>query len=299
MALIDDVKKILNTLSPHGWKELFEAHGLDITAVDIESELLQDISSSINRDFPGFDDFAEEGKQGITPSIPARSLVYHALSSQHVKWEDIGQSKKLTKFPTLKQIETVENYVYAAKKISLSVIEAIHDKANLAIVVFANQYRNAIDTPHKKHADLVYSRTGVARVGNAKMSYNKQTRSFDPLTNKKSEIRVLPAKYNAYLAVKMKGSAKLLGKRFNKILDIPFSNIPLDQDLNFWSPVHKLFSGTECLEGLNLQVSYDSFQSNEKIRKIHKFIANEFDEDTGSSRVAQRNLPFRLSQNRT
>lgn len=296
MALIDDVKKILNTLSPHGWKKLFEAHGLDITAVDLENELLQDISSSINRGFPGFDDFAEEGKQGIMPSMPARSLVYHALSSQHVKWKDIEKTKKLTKFPTLKQIETVENYVYAAKKTSLDVIEAIHGKANLAIVVFANQYRNAIDTPHKKHADLVYSRTGVARVGNAKMSYNKQTRSFDPLTNKTSELRVLPAKYNAYLAVKTQGSAELLGKRFNKKLDIPFSNTPLDQDLNFWFPVHKLFSGKECLEGINLLVSYDSFQNNEKIRKIHKFIANEFDEDTGSTPPQHANFPFKFSE---
>ncbi|MCK5830876.1 MAG: hypothetical protein KAH20_11305 [Methylococcales bacterium] len=296
MALIDDIKKILNTLAPHGWKELFEAHGLDITAVDLENELLQDISSSINRDFPGFDDFAEEGKQGVTPSIPSRSLVYHALSSQHVKWKDIGKTKKITKFPTLKQIETVENYVYAAKKTSLNVIEAIHGKANLAIVVFANQYRNAIDTPHKKHADLVYSRTGVARVGNAKMSYNKQTRSFDPLTKKKSELRVLPAKYNAYLAVKKKGSKELLGRGFNQSLDIPFSNTPLDQDLNFWSPVHKLFAGTECLEGFNLQVSFDSFQNNEKIRKIHKFVANEFDEDTGSTPSQHANFPFKFSE---
>ena len=295
MALINDVKKTLNTLSTHGWKELFDAHGLDITAIDLESELLQDISGSINRDFPGFDDFSEEGRQGITPSMPARSLIYHALSSQHVTWADIGKTKKLTKFPTIKQIETIENYVYASKKTSLNVITAIHGKVNLAVVVFANQYRNAIDTPHKKHADLIYSRTGVARVGNAKMSYNKQTRSFDPLTNKKNEICVLPAKYNAYLAVKMSGSVELLGTRFNKKLDTQFSNTPLDQDLSFWFPIHKLFSGKECLEGMNLQVSYDSFQSNEKIRKIHKFIGNEFDEDTGSTPSQHANFPFKFS----
>lgn len=279
MALIDDVKDVLNDLAPHGWKELFDVHGLDITASDLESKLQMDLS--INRQIPGFKEFAIEGKKGITAGLPAHSLVYHALASPNVQWADSKRSVTLRKFPTLEQIETVENYVYAKKMESLDVIEAIHGKQNLAIVVFANQYRTARDTPHKKHADFVYSRTGIARVGNAPSSYNPKKRSFDPLSNKKNQIRVLPAKYNAYIAIKAKGSSSILGKRINPKLDIEFSNTPRDENMTFWSPIHKLFDGPECLENLNLQLDFQSSHKNEKISKIHKYFADGFNLNSG------------------
>jgi hypothetical protein len=297
MALIDDVRDIIGNLASEGWQEIFDAHGLDISAPELKNELLKDISPTINREFPGFEDFALEGHHGITPGIPARSLLYHALASPNVIWKDFDKSEKLRTFPTLEQIEAVENYVYGVNPPSLSLLESLNGKQNLGVVVFANQYRTAVDTPHQKHADLVYSRTGVSRVGTEEMSYNAETRSFEVLSDDPHKVRVLPAKYNAYLAVKMKGSKSLLGRRFNVEDGHSFANIPSDEELSFWFPIHKLFNGNECLKNQNLKISLKGSHVNEKVRKIHKFIQGRFDLETGSSAVEHGNFPFQFSEN--
>src|SRR3954451_13747179 len=109
MPLIDQVKHICNRLVAHGWRELLLQHGLDITADDLKEELSKELSN-INRTIRGFEDFALEGKRGIEPGHPARSLFYHALASPNVI---IGANgSELTSFPTLAELETVENYVY-------------------------------------------------------------------------------------------------------------------------------------------------------------------------------------------
>lgn len=297
MALIDSVKNILDDLADKGWKEVFEAHGLDITAADLKAELLRDISVTINREFPGFEDFAFEGGRGITAGVPARSLLYHALASPNVMWSDIGKSKKLEVFPTLEQIETIENYVYGVNPPSLSFLESVNGKQNLGVVVFANQYRTAVDTPHQKHADLVFSRTGVSRVGTEEMLYNAETRSFEVLSEDPHKVRVLPAKYNPYLAVKLKGSRALLGRRFNVIQGHDFANVPPDEELSFWFPIHKLFDGEECLKNQDLRITLEAIHLNEKVRKIHKFIQGNFDLETGSSPEEHGGFPYQFSDN--
>jgi hypothetical protein len=40
MSLTTEVKKICKRLAPHGWYDLLIQHGLDITANELESELL-------------------------------------------------------------------------------------------------------------------------------------------------------------------------------------------------------------------------------------------------------------------
>lgn len=296
MSLLDDVKNILESLSPHGWNDVFAAHGLDINNLDL-AEISRDLSGTIDRSFPGFEDFAVEGIRAIEPSKPALSLLYHALASPNVLWPDSNSTKEIEKFPSYEQLDTIENYIYSVSDRSLNFIETIHGRAKLAVVVFANQYRTAIDTPHKKHADIVYCRTGVSRVGNAEAEYNEKTRSFNPLSNEEKEIRVLPAKYNAYIAILKKGTEGLLGQRFNKRpVRSPYTNIPADEDLDFWYPIHKLFNGDECLSGLNIALDYKAFHSNEKIARIHKFISGEFNEDPGSNPVDRGNFPYDFSE---
>jgi len=297
MALINDVKNILDDLAAKGWKDVFDAHGLDITATDLKIELLRDISATINREFPGFEDFAFEGNRGITAGVPARSLLYHALASPNVIWKDFNKTQKLDGFPTLEQLETVENYVYGINPPSLSFLESVNGKQNLGVVVFANQYRTAVDTPHQKHADLVYSRTGISRVGTEEMLYNPETRSFEVLSEDPHKVRVLPAKYNAYLAVKLKGSKALLGRRFNVIQGHAFANVPPDEELSFWFPIHKLFDGDECLKNQDLKITLEAHHLNEKVRKIHKFIQGNFDLETGSSPEEHGRFPYQFSDN--
>lgn len=297
MPMIDDVKTVIDSLvaSDDGWGEIFHAHGMNIGALDLEDELERDLGSSITRKFKGFRDFAGEGRQAITPGEPARSLLYHALASAGVQWSDARGTKRLRHFPTIEQIAIVENYVYAARKSSVHQLQNIHGRGNLAVVVFASQYRTADNVPHKKHADLVFSRTGVSRVGNADVEYNSQTRSFSPFCDNPHEIRVLPARFDAYIAVRRRGTQALLGEGFNPDLQVPFTNVPPDEDLDFWHPVHKLFDGGECLDGLTVSATYRAHHTNEKIRKIHKYISGEFDIETGSTATEHADYPYKFS----
>jgi hypothetical protein len=112
MALIDDVRAVCQRLGPHGWAGLFAAHGLDINAPSLELELARELPG-IRRDLKGFEDFALEGKRGIEPGHPARSLLYHALASPAVLTAADGTD--LREFPTLTELDAVENYLYGAQ----------------------------------------------------------------------------------------------------------------------------------------------------------------------------------------
>jgi hypothetical protein len=120
MVLKDEVKRICNQLAPHGWHNLLLKHGLDITADNLEDELLKELPT-IKRNIDGFIDFADEGKRGIEPGNPARSLLFHALASPNVRQVD---GKELDVFPTLAEIETVENYVYGIQLPSMEELKS-------------------------------------------------------------------------------------------------------------------------------------------------------------------------------
>ncbi|HEV2862470.1 MAG TPA: hypothetical protein VGX48_15765 [Pyrinomonadaceae bacterium] len=268
MALIDQVRKVCERLAPHGWADLLALHGLDIKAADLRAELAKELPN-IRRGVGGFEDFAHEGKRGVEPGHPARSLLYHALASTNVMKKADGSS--LTVFPTLAELEAVENYVFGAAPPTLQELRARAGGAPLAVVVFAYEYRPAWQTCHKKHADLVFSRTGVSRVGTKEAHYDGSRRGFLPTDEADPfAIRVSPARYGAYLAVRVSGNPKnFCPMRFI----IPAANAPDgkgDDQRQFWLPVHKLFPGDECLKGTAaLQVELRARHVNQKLRRIH------------------------------
>lgn len=270
MSLIDEVKAICNRLAPKGWARLLAQHGLNITSADLRSELDR-VLPNIDRHAAGFEDFAFEGKKGIEPGHPARSLLYHALASTNVIKKVDGSF--LSAFPTLAEINTVENYVFGAKPPTLQELRKRVQNAPLSAVVFAYEYRPATQTCHKKHADLVFSRTGVSRVGTAKALYDGSRRGFLPENETDPySVRVSPSRYAAYLAVQQHGNPKnFCPMRFI----IPSVDDPGgigDDQRQFWQPIHKLFSGAECLRGLTekLQVNLTAHHVNEKLRRIHQ-----------------------------
>ena len=116
MTLIEDITKICRRLESHGWKEILLEHGLDITANNLKNDL-DKVLTEIDRTVPGFEDFSLEGKRGIEPGNPSRSLLFHALASPNVVKDLNGNA--LSAFPTLAEIETVENYVYGSKPPSI------------------------------------------------------------------------------------------------------------------------------------------------------------------------------------
>src|SRR4051794_14941287 len=108
MTLLDDVGAVCARLAPHGGGGLLAADGLDLTADDPGAELAR-LLPGIDREQPGFEDFAAEGVRGIEPGVPARSLLFHALASPNVTLGADG--RELTEFATPAELAAVENYV--------------------------------------------------------------------------------------------------------------------------------------------------------------------------------------------
>ena len=258
MALIDDVKSICDRLAPLGWRDILlsvtggQLNIKQTTSVALKLELTKNLTA-IDRTVAGFTDFALAGTRAISAGVPANSLLYHALASPNVTAGTTG-------FPTLKEIDTVENFVFGVQTPTLANLKTrsgLTPAQTLSVVLFSYEYRPARDTCTKRQADMVYSRTGVSRVGTRPSLYNALTRGFhsqaddDPFA-----FRVCPSRFAAFLAIKKKGNTATVmrGKKSDNVLD-------------FWIPIHKLFDGPECISGLNLQVNYSTFHYNDKIRR--------------------------------
>ena len=279
MSLINAIERACARLAPAGWRDLLLQHGLDITSAALREELAKPLH--INRTLPGFEDFAADGTRGVEAGRPAASLLFHAFASPNVTTGMSGEA--LASYPTAAEIEQLLNCVYAAAKPSLETLRQQAGQAPLAIVVFAYEYRPLPQTVHQHHADLCFSRTGVARVGTAPALYEPQRRGFLPFVDgQANQIRVIPARYGAFIAARQTGQPQQFG---------PMNHQPIDQDLEFWVPLHKVFDGDECIAGLDLRVRLDNYQINEKIRQIHRRFHG-----TGWQEPDILNAPFVITQ---
>ena len=264
VSLRDQVVAACRRLAPLGWQNLLlEASGgeFDIGSSDFPQQLTKSLSK-IDRDYPGFGDFSVSGVKAIEPGSPDRSFLYHAFASPLVRTDRAGN--QLMGFPTLAEIESVENYVYGAAAPSMEELRASVSGRRLGIVVFSLQYLPASRSVHGTHAELCFSRAGIGRVGNAEPLYDGMNRYFvtgvedDPF-----KFRVVPRRYAAYLAVKVEGTTGNFG---------PQDALPDDGKRSYWVPLHKLFSGSECIRGLDLQVEMKTGLRNDLISKFHKWL---------------------------
>lgn len=295
-TLLAGIQALCRKLASSGWAELFAQQGLDIQACDLQAELLRPLGQ-IDRSVPGFEDFAAEGVRAIEPCQPARSLFLHALWSPQVLFGAGG--KRLKDFPTVQELELVENYVYGVRPPSLLDLRARAGDAALALVVFSCEYRPAVATVHQRHADFCYSRTGVSRVGTQAAVYKADARGWSPEASEALEIRATPARFAAYLAVQSKGKKGDFGPmRFSTANtggaepSKPASGFGDDERV-FWVPVHKIFSGPECLRGLNLQVSFKTRHLNEKLLRVHKaLLAEGIETGFNPSKIHQKPFQF-------
>jgi len=277
-ALLDPVRAACARLAGHGWRQLLLVHGLDLEAADLEKELTRPID--VDRTTPGFEDFSWEGTRGIEPGSPARSLLYHAFASPRV----LGAER----YPTPAEIEAVENYVFGADLPSIEDLRARANGAPLAIVVYAVEYRPAASTSHQRHADLCFSRTGVARIGTAESKYLGDVRGYLPqVEGDGRRMRVLPCRYAAYIAAQVPG---------DKGAHLPLRFIdPDDGARKFWVPMHKLFDGDSCVRGLSLTVRLTAAHVNDKLRRTHLFFLAH-GHDGGWSEPAISEPPFVIKE---
>ena len=276
-SLLDSVIRACKRLAEHGWSDLFNHHGLNIKATDLAGELLKPLQN-IDRTLPGFEDFALEAYRGIEPGKPSHSLLFHALASPRVL---LSPSRRpLGDFPSLAELEAVENYVFGVHPLSVQDIRVRADDAPLAIVVFALEYRPAIGTVHQRHADMCFSRTGITRVGTNDPHYDPAERGFSPIVDKDAHgLRVLPCRYAPFIAGQYLGDKSDFGPiRFRVAGDTVLgsgASVGLtkstigDADRKFWVPIHKLFSGKECIRGRDLTVGLSAHHVNQKLRKVH------------------------------
>jgi hypothetical protein len=274
-SLLGGVTAACRRLAGQGWRELvLKATGgeLDIRTADLGRELAKPLGR-IDRQVAGLADFAPGGTRGIEPANPAASLLYHLFASSDVV-ED-GSGKPLRAFPSLGEIEAVENYVYGVKPPSIAELRARAGGNPLAIVVFAVDYRRGADSVHGGHADLCFSRTGIARTGTIGPRYNAQQRAFEALDPAQPfAFRAIPQRFAAYVAMKTTGDRERhVPRDFRDRRDISDEKEHKgDGQRQFWVPLHKLFDGPDCIAGRNLRLDLARHLRNEKLKRFHRYL---------------------------
>lgn len=260
MALIDEVKSVCDRLAGRGWADLLRRVGLDIAALHAAAlgrRLAAPIARPTGAIPQGFQDFAFVNAFGIAPGAPARSLLYHALASPYVHPTTSGQpSTDARDYPTLAELDLVENLIYATARRRLSDFPA-----DVVTAVMAYQYRPGARTAHGQHGDFVFSRTGIARVGTHDEHYQPALRRF--WTEPESGARgfaVMPSRYGVFLARRGRATRN----------DAILGQVTGDNLRSFAFPVHKLFPGDECLVGETItSITYAEEHRNDKLRRVH------------------------------
>lgn len=279
MRIIEQVIQVCQDLAGKGWSDFLQHHwGFKIDLKhpdDLAKVLRQSHKSKLTAN--GFEDFAGGSEaKAIEPGSPSRSILYHALASPGVVPFDDEEC-----YPTVEQLDIIENYVFSSLLPSIADLRLRFPGSPLGLVPFALEYRQAFETTHRKHADLVFSRTAIMRIGNQPKLYSKKLRSYVTFSDSdlnQDDVHVLPSRFAPFVAVQLKGSQTSFRPfRFRTAPDTDDGDNPdqlPDDKLNFWIPVHKLFSGTECLKGLDLdEVELTFHAENTKLRRFHQAIA--------------------------
>ncbi|WPU99205.1 hypothetical protein SNE26_24640 [Mucilaginibacter sp. cycad4] len=214
--------------------------------------------------FSGLDDFA--GMRLIEPGRPSMSLLYHVLASPRVKPVLDGSPMPASCFPSLEQLDILENYIYAQHVFQYP-LDRLPD--DFVLAMFSYEYRPAFKTPDDSpYADHVFSRTGIARIGDQQLSYDASKRCFtnkpqDPEANKC--IAVTPARYGLFLAKKLRYQDVNLYSAERRDYHGIF---PFATQRSFLQPIRKIFDGDEMIGGANL-VFHES-HINEQLEKLDR-----------------------------
>ena len=201
----------------------------------------------------GFEDFG--GTRLLQPGKPALSLLYFALASPRVRLPNGAPPEH---YPDIAQLDELEDVIFAMQGVSHLHI----NRDQYVLAVFAYEFRPAAKTPHKQHADMVFSRTGVSRVGTRPQRWNRVLRCFDnvppdlpgqPLSPQ--DVAATPARFGLFLAqvVPRSGVRVQFGARGDALL-------------RFLLPVRKLLNGDPLLAGFS--VGFSQYHKDEKLYRL-------------------------------
>lgn len=273
--LQEEFRQLLLWMRTQGWsRHLEKALGvnLDISPEELLKELVKPLDeaklNTLRSDMrSGYDDFS--GESLVQPGFPAHSLLFHAMASPRVRPEGIKN------YPSLTQLDTLENIIYALSEWNeLKSVYGIKSHRDLVFAVFAYEYRPAFKTPHHAYADMVYSRTGIARIGNEPLHYDAVNRCHTDRpqdASREKRVAVIPARYGVFIARKVRmndislvRSKKLKpeGKLYKDVKDDRH-----DDRRFFLQPIRKLFDN-DMLTG-NMNIGYSETHQSEKLVKLY------------------------------
>ena len=258
-TLLSSVLDLVAELHNRGWSETLKLHGIDLSNIKSGAALTNELAG-IDRSRPGYEDFSSRGIALIAAGDPALSLLYHALASPGVHPQPSNRPQGATKYAKLAELDLIENFIYSLKPPSEAKLK------NLVPVVMAYEYRMAARTTHGAHADLVFSRTGVARTGTKPERYDRVRRCFDPNAGDAEHVRVMPARYGLFLASEVGPDPDKPGLLNFAIMEPQRRARPN----NYYVPIYKLFSGSECLPSRTLTVEFSDWHINEKLGRAFK-----------------------------
>ncbi|MFL6388894.1 MAG: hypothetical protein ACJ71U_15535 [Terriglobales bacterium] len=268
MNLLEQMYRLCGELINTGWDDVLQG----IAGLNLKQKNPQDLAKELARPLqikpnqrPS--DLAASACRAVEPGKPAQSFLYHVLASPGFT------STRIQGYPTHDQLEVVENYIYGLAFPSIADLRQQAGGADLAIVVFVSEYRPGSQTVHRKHADMCFSRTGIARIGNEEALYWSKARGYTSQGTKNDQVRVVPCRYSAYISARLNGNTESFGPlRFHTKETAP-DDSRADSDRKFWVPLHKLFNGDECIrnvKGLTLQFKHE--HQNEKLRRLQLYL---------------------------
>lgn len=201
------------------------------------------------------------GYKWIEPGIPAKSLLYHLIASPRVTHELIK------KYPNLEHIDAVENFIFDVAVYNEPEIAA----KNTFFMVLSYEYRPAFQTPAstdaQKIAQLVYSKSGVARIGSQPPHYHTKRRCFtnkpaDP--NKEKEIAAFPARYGLFEVELVKADSNQI-RLMNKTTSEYTGIWPFHDDRFFINPIRKVYTRSDR------QIKFSEYHRNEKLAALANY----------------------------
>jgi hypothetical protein len=260
--LQQDFALLLTWLSQTGWLSYLDQitgsqpikNTTDFTQIFNPLQIQQILSHT------GFEDFG--GSSLIEPGKPALSLLYYALASPRVKLPvHDGQRVSVDRYPDPEHLDRLENYIYALAPLTESELAK-----DCVLAVFAYEFRPGAKTPHGQHADMVFSRTGISRVGTMPPAWDRENRRHIPHPSSAQNIQdaaVTPARYGLFLAHRVG----------HECIERVWTNSG-DERRHFLLPFRKLVNGDPYLAGM--QVYFSESHKDEKLARLFRMNLHQY-----------------------
>ncbi|KKX46793.1 hypothetical protein [Sphingobacterium sp. IITKGP-BTPF85] len=260
--------KLIDWMTASGWTSHLESIlGMKLPA-NRQEWLLPLGKSTCDRlqESNGFEDFG--GNSLLNPGFPQFSLLYHLLASPRVL------PKSVREYPDIKHLDLLENYIFAMADLQ----QNFENSQKLALAVLAYEYRPAYKMPVALgfpkqvpvHADFVFARAGIGRIGDHPYHYDGSMRSFSnqPSTDaNKKNIAVTPARYGLFLV-----EIVPLKDPYQPPISL-LSYEKGDKHRDFIRPIRKIIKNED------LDFVFGEYHRNEKLQRLANFRINGKDED--------------------